>query len=106
MDWGTLIQILVIVSGSGWLGIVIKAFFDRRKTNVDTGATLSNAALAQVTAADAREQKNERRLNDMEEDVLRLRVALRNHDRWDRMVVKKLLEAEIEVEDPPEIWVL
>lgn len=106
MGWDTVFQVLIIVSGSGWLGVAIKAFLDRRKTQIDGGATLSNAALAQVTAAGEREAKNERRLSEMEEDVLRLRIALRSHDRWDRMVVKRLQEHDIEVEPPPEIWVL
>lgn len=101
MEWGweLVFQLAVLLGGSGVLGVAIKGFLERKKMSVDAGAAISTVALATVTAT----QKD---MDDMKADMIKLRKALREHDAWDRKVVRQLHNAGIEVEAPPEIWVL
>lgn len=108
MEWGwqTFFQLLVLIGGSSVLGVAIKGFLERKKINVDAGAALSNAALAQVAESNKRADAAQDRMDEMSSDIMKLRTALRDHDKWDRMVVRKLHQQGIDVDPPPEIWVL
>lgn len=86
-------------SSTGALGLMLKAFLDRGKIKVDVAAGLSENAIAQVASMRID-------LDAAQEDIKKFRAALRQHEIWDRQVIKKLDQAGIEVDQPPELWVL
>jgi hypothetical protein len=99
MNWSSLFQAVLLLGGSGAAGIAFKGFFDRKKIRVDGVAVLSETALEQVESM-AKEVKG------LRQDITLFRGALREHEVWDRKVIRKLEEAGINMEDPPNLWVI
>lgn len=99
MNWSSLFQAVLLLGGSGAAGIALKGFFDRKKIKVDSVAVLSETALEQVESM-AKEVKG------LRTDITLFRSALREHEIWDRKVIRKLDEAGITVDEPPNLWVI
>jgi hypothetical protein len=97
MNWQVVFSTLIALGGSTVLAQALKAFTDRRKVKVDAADVVSDSALAQMA-------RMEKRLNDVEEENLDFRYALKEHEKWDRMVIAKLDSLGVQVPTAPNLW--
>ena len=97
MNWEVVFSTLIALGGSTVLAQALKAFADRRKIKVDAADVVSDSALAQLA-------RMEKRLNDVEDENLDFRWALKEHEKWDRMVIAKLDSLGVKVPTAPNLW--
>jgi hypothetical protein len=97
MNWQVVFSTLIALGGSTVLAQALKAFTDRRKVKVDAADVVSDSALAQLA-------RMEKRLNYVEDENIAFRRALKEHERWDRMVIAKLDSLGVTVPTAPDLW--
>lgn len=104
--WQDVFQIVLAVVSSTLLATLVQARRDRRKTlaeapkvKADTADVLSETALEQVAAM-------KKDLDETREAVRSFRSALRDHEEWDRMVLRELYSlGRTDIPNPPELWI-
>lgn len=94
-----LFQTLVMVAGSTVVAQAIIAFLQRRKVSAETTDVLSDTALAQLASMRTD-------LDKAMETQRKFRQALFEHEKWDRMVVRRLDSLGVsDVPPPPDLWI-
>lgn len=97
MNWQMVFTALIAIASSTLATQALQAVTNRRKVKVDAADVVSDSALAQLA-------RMEKRLNDVEDENLDFRWALKEHEKWDRMVIAKLDSLGVKVPTAPNLW--
>lgn len=112
MDSTTVSELLTLLFGTGFLGVVVKLFFDRRKTPLDRAQVLSSIAsqnledaLAIATAAGAAAKEAKAEAKEACERAKRAEQEVRSLSEWAADIVRNwatVRASDIPPDLPPE----
>lgn len=93
-----MIQLGMVVGGSGALGALVKGVFSRPGKKADATAVLSEASIRQV-------ESMQEDLNAAKEQIHEFQKALWAHQKWDMYVVAELhKQGVVDIPPPPDLW--
>lgn len=95
--------IVSILAGSNVLVAIVLAVANRQKRGADTASELARNALAQVDSLQQRNDKMEKRQDEVEDEVRRFRASLFPHQGWDLKAHKEALKSDPDFPPPPEL---
>lgn len=115
MDSSVLVQILGASAIATVLGAVVQGIINKRKLSAEATSIITQAAggLVKDLQTDNGRLRAENARSSLREERSRYAVRRRDdafrrvldgHSKWDRLVVKALREAGIQIPDPPELY--
>ncbi|WP_072690979.1 hypothetical protein [Rhodococcus marinonascens] len=97
MNWEVLLSAVLLLATGSVGSVAVKALVTRKRVRIDGVAVLSDAAIRQVKLVN-------KRVDELEQDVICVRKSQREHEVWDRGVLTELERQGIEMEPPPELF--